>query len=159
MTDDTPVNTAKGTRPARGYKWESFTEGNKAALRHGAHSPGVVDQLASSFAQRAVDASPALGLERFSFALAAWARAEARCELLSRYLDSHDIQNNRGTPRQSVLTHLAASERAAQRGRSELGLSPESASRIALMIRAAGVELLSPEERRALLPHMATVNR
>lgn len=136
---------------ARGYSRPPFEPGNTAAVTHGAHSAGIVDSLAAEYVQAAVDAAPYLALARFAFALTAWARVEARCELLSRYIDSHGIQNTRGTPRMSVLATLAASERAAARGRDALGLTPDSAARIAATIRASGAALLSPTERRELL--------
>lgn len=150
MTTDAPPDTWTA-KPASGRPAEPYEPGNTAAVKHGAHSPGIVDTLAAEYAQAAVDAAPYLALARFAFALTAWARAEARCELLSRYLDSHGIQNNRGTPRQSVLRVLATSERAAAHGRDALGLSPESAARIAAMIREGGAALLSPDERREIL--------
>jgi hypothetical protein len=137
---------------ARGYSWPPFEPGNTAAVTHGAHSAGIVDSLAAEYAQAAVDAAPYLALDRFAFALSAWARAEARCELLSRHLDRHGVLNNRGTPRQSILRVLGTSERAAAHGRDALGLSPESAARIAAMIRAGGADLLSPDERKELAP-------
>jgi hypothetical protein len=139
------------SKPASGRPAEPYQPGNTAAVTHGAHSPGIVDALAAEYAQMAVDAAPYLALDRFAFALTAWARAEARCELLSRHLDRHGVLNNRGTPRQSILRVLGTSERAAAQGRDALGLSPESAARIAAMIRAGGIELLSPTERPEIL--------
>lgn len=128
-----------------------FAPGNDAARTHGAYSPTVVGGLAAEFAQSAVDAMPLLALDRFAFALRAWSHAEARCELIRRHLDGHGVLNNRHTPRMSLLAALAASERAAARGRSQLGLSPESAARIVALLRDAGADVLSPDERKALL--------
>ncbi len=128
-----------------------FAPGNDMARTHGAYSPSVVGALADEFAQSAVDSMPLLALDRFAFALRAWSHAEARCELIRRHLDAHGVLNNRHTPRMSLLAVLAASERAAARGRAELGLSPESAARIVALLRGAGADVLSPDERKALL--------
>ncbi|WP_101844814.1 hypothetical protein [Zhihengliuella sp. ISTPL4] len=147
MTTTTPDPSTAGNDWSR----PPFEPGNTAAVTHGAHSSGIVDPLAAEYVQAAVDAAPYLALDRFAFALTAWARAEARCELLSRYLDRHGVQNNRGTPRMSILATLATSERAAARGRDALGLTPDSAARIAATIRDGGAALLSPTERRELL--------
>jgi hypothetical protein len=115
-------------------------------------SLGAVAALAAQLAQAAVDASPALALARFRFALDAWASAEARRLLIAEWIDSQGLVNTRGTPRLNLLAVLGSAERAAARGRDELGLSPEGASRIALALRAAGADLLSPTERTAMLP-------
>lgn len=128
-----------------------FEPGNGEAVTHGAYSELVVAALAVEFADRAMAASPVLALERFTWSLTAWARAEARVELIHRHLDKHGIINARGTPRTSLLVMLAASERAAARGRDELGLSPAGSAKIAAMLRSAGAEALSPDERRTLL--------
>ena len=156
MTDDeqtpVPITSAKGDRPARNYKWETFHPGNRAGVVHGAHSPSIVAALAEQFAQAAIAASPVLGLDRFKFAMRAWSHAEARAELVRRHLDENGVLNNRNAPRVSLLAVLAASERAAQKGRSELGLSPESAARIATLLRIAGADVLSPGEQARYLP-------
>ncbi|KAA9143541.1 hypothetical protein F6B41_25495 [Microbacterium lushaniae] len=154
-----PADTEAGTRgnPVRAREVQHerraapFAPGNDAARTHGAYAPGIVGALAAEFAQSAVDAMPLLALDRFAFALRAWSHAEARCELIRRHLDAHGVLNARYTPRMSLLAVLAASERAAARGRAELGLSPESAARIVALLRGAGADVLSPDERKALL--------
>lgn len=128
-----------------------FAPENTAAMTHGAYSPATVEALAADIAQAVVDAAPYTGLDRFAFALRAYSHAEARAELIRRHLDGHGVLNNRNTPRTSLLVMLAAAERAAHRGRQELGLSPESAVRIAVMIRGGGADLLSPSERVEVL--------
>lgn len=140
MSNPAPVRNA----PAYGPE-------NTAAQTHGAYSPRTVEALAADLAQSIVDAVPYTGLDRFALALRAYSHAEARAELIRRHLDHHGILNNRNTPRTSLLVMLASAERSAYRGRQELGLSPESAARIASMIRTGGVELLSPSERLEIL--------
>lgn len=128
-----------------------FEPENTVALTHGAYSTRTVEALAADIAQHVVDAVPYTGLDRFALALRAYSHAEARAELIRRHLDAHGILNTRNTPRMSLLATLAAAERAAYRGRQELGLSPESAVRIAAMIRVGSIDLLSPTERQEVL--------
>ena len=139
------------SNPAPVRNAPEFGPDNTAAMSHGAYSPRTVEALAAAIAQSVVDAVPYTGRDRFAFALRAYSHAEARAELIRRHLDQHGVLNNRNTPRTSLLVMLAAAERAAHRGRQELGLSPESAARIAAMFRTGGVHLLSPAERREVL--------
>lgn len=136
---------------ARTRRAPDFAPENTVAMTHGAYSQRTVEALAADIAQSVVDAVPYTGLDRFALALRAYSHAEARAELIRRHLDVHGVLNNRNTPRMSLLAVLAAAERAAARGRSELGLSPESAARIAAMIRVGGTDLLSPSERQEIL--------
>ena len=162
MTEDTPdanvtpikprTGKGSGTRPASGRPATPYEEGNTAAQKHGARSPRAIAALAQQFADQAIDANPALGLAAFRWELDAWASAEAiRC-LITDHLDDQALVNNRNTPRHGLLERLHAAERSAARGREALGLSPLSAAKVAMMLRAGGADILSPSERLHYLP-------
>lgn len=106
-----------------------FTVGNAMALRHGAHSRRVVDPLAAEIVAEAVEAVPDLDRPEYRAVVEAWAREEARCRLLTAWLDQHGLMDGEG--------HLRPAEQALHRAetratnlRSRLGLDPLSAQRI-----------------------------
>lgn len=118
--------------------------------------PDAVAALASQYANEAVAANPTLGLLAFRWSLDAWAQAEARRTIIT---DAIGPQTLIGKGRPGVLSRLVDAERAAAKGRSELGLSPDSAARIASGIRAAGVTLMSADERARYLPDQQRITR
>lgn len=106
-----------------------FTEGNAVALKHGAGSPRVVDPLAAEIVAEAVEAVPDLERPEYRAVVEAWAREEARCRLLSAWLDQHGLMDDEGRLRPAEQA-LHRAETRATNLRSRLGLDPLSAQRI-----------------------------
>lgn len=128
-----------------------FAPGNDAAMQAGHRSERAVSARAVEYMDAAIASAPELGLSRFTFALAAWARAEARADLIHEQLDRVGVLTPRGAPRDSLLSALAATERASERHRAALGLTPASAAVILTTIRDAGAGLLTADERARIL--------
>jgi hypothetical protein len=127
--------------PARGYVWENFTAGNEAALTHGAWSDRKVSPVAAEFLQGVlaqVQEDPQfehLATPMFRPALRAWARCEARIELLSTWLDAKqtdlvpgDLDSEEELRPAAML--LARLEGQALKHRAQLGMDPLSFARL-----------------------------
>ncbi len=65
-------------------------------------------------------------LEEFPDALAAWAEAEARAELLRKWIADQTLFDDEDKPRSGVLTWLRSFEGQAESARKTLGLDPRS---------------------------------
>lgn len=142
--DRTGYRPASGM-PARGYSWEPFQPGNLVPLRHGAYSPRRVEPLAQELVDVVLaDPSTAyLQAARWRPAVWAWARAEARCQLLGEWLmdradpagldEAGDI-----TP---ALRALSKWESIALHHRGRLGLDPLSAARLGRDQAASAVDM------------------
>ncbi|HXN61400.1 MAG TPA: hypothetical protein VN886_13200 [Acidimicrobiales bacterium] len=126
--------------PARRYSWPTATPGNTIAMRHGAWSPRRIDPRA----QELVDAI-APGVTWWQPcdwpAVWAWARIEARVELLTEWLadkggdlDADDTVR----PAADLLTRLTVQ---AANMRARLGLDPLSRARLGRDTAAASVDL------------------
>lgn len=135
MTDD---KTA-----ARGYSWEPFRPGHELSLKHGAWSPRYVDPLAAEMvaATLAAPGCQYLDTPRWSAAVWAWARAEARCELLGRWVDEHGGGVNDDGSVAGALNALRLWEVRAANCRSRLGLDPLSAARLGRDVTASAVDM------------------
>lgn len=101
-----------------------FTEGNAAALKHGAFSAAVFSPLAKDLAAALAEARPDLAV--YGHAIAAWAEAEARAALLRDHVQQRGLIDGRGKVREGSLTWLASFERLADQARRRLGLDPLS---------------------------------
>lgn len=112
-----------GYRPARGYSWAPFTEGNDVAMRHGAKSERKLRPLADVFLEHLADVAPWATMPAFRPTVEAWAWAEARAELYRRHFD--DVGLGMGDEKSPAgLAEWERAEGRAQRLRGELGLSP-----------------------------------
>ncbi len=135
----------EGTRhggPARGYSWQSAQPDNTLALVHGARSSRVIDPVAAELVSDVL-ADPTtsyLSQPRYSAALQAWSRHEARVLVLVAALERRGIEDADGNP-SPWLAALAKAEGAAARARSDLGLSPASYARLGRDVAAAKVDL------------------
>lgn len=119
--------------PARGT-WPSFTEGNGAALTHGAHSSRVIAPVAAELEQaleEMVVGTPA-GAPAFAAARGALALKLARLAKVREHLDTqHD-----GSPLDAAGDPLAAARleaelvRSIERSLGDLGLTPASAAKL-----------------------------
>lgn len=138
-----------GKAPARGYSWPPFEKGNTAALRHGAYSPRRVDPLAEEMVTAALVQAETEGsttgylLEpSFRQSLWAWARAEARVQLLEEYLMARDVLGLDAEGEVSGAAKLLLRyEASAERARDRLGLSPLARARLGRDVAAATVDL------------------
>lgn len=117
------------TGPARGYKWRDAWPGNDLATKHGAHSERLVAPVAARLAaELAVDA-PWTARPAHRAAVAAWARTEARLQLVAGWLDEHGDLDDDGRPRPATLL-LDRLESRVARLRHELGISPLGHARL-----------------------------
>lgn len=145
------------TRPARGYSWAPFAEGNDAAVRHGGYSAERWRPIADELANRLAEVAPWSSAPPFTFTVAAWARAEAQAVLVADWLDEHGVLDEEGNPRPAVAT-FDRFDRSAQALRTELGISPVSLARLLRDVRAVegavegtGLEALVEEGRKIRL--------
>ncbi|HEX2575710.1 MAG TPA: hypothetical protein VHK88_05130 [Aquihabitans sp.] len=114
-------------RDARGYSWPPFRKNNLAGRRSGVHSLRIVDPLAAELAAALlVDRAD---LAAFPEALAAWARAEARCLLLAEHQAGEGLFDNDGSVRGG--RYVAQFERLAADMRTRLGLDPRAEAELA----------------------------
>jgi hypothetical protein len=125
--------SAQSWLPAFIGQREPFRAGNAAAVTHGARSSRIVDPVAAEIAAELLaqpDLPEYLRRPEFAPAVAAWARAEARCELLAGWLSTMDASGPGDDKVMSVLGQLHRVETAAARMRSDLGLTPVAAARL-----------------------------
>jgi hypothetical protein len=148
-------DTGDGWAPAFDGQRVPFTEGNSAAVTHGARSERRVAPLAEQIKRDLLgndNTPPHLHEPVFAASIHAWARAEACCQLIWAWLAERDImtgltdlttsteEEERGkattttktTTRHvsSVLDTLRRYESLASNLRSKLGLDPASAARL-----------------------------
>lgn len=115
--------------PARGYSWPPLELGNTLSVRHGAHSPRLADERARRILDE-LSAEPPAWLESCDrAALAAWATAEARTELLREWLSKRAPLRRDGKPWPAEDLLLRWERRAAD-ARARLGFDPASRARI-----------------------------
>lgn len=153
MADDDDVGGAAvpaepDPKPAGWWRWAPFEPGNQAALRHGAWSPRLVDPVAAEIVERMrADAtepgSPVAYLADPTYAasVAAWARVEARIQLLTEYLSGAggDLDAEGAVrPAADLLTRL---EGQAEKARARLGLDPLSRARLGRDVTASQMDL------------------
>lgn len=100
-----------------------FAPGNTLALRHGVWSPRRVDPVAEAVIDAVLARRP--DLERSPEALAAWARAEARCILFADHFAEIGLFDDKGKERPG-LRFVTQFERLAADLRARLGLDPRS---------------------------------
>lgn len=121
----------KGRAPYQPGNADAAKPGNLLALKHGAYSPRRVDPLASELVERTLaDQSVGfLAAPAYRPALWAWARAEARVQLLEEYLGPQvgDLGDERVT---AAYRELHRCETRAATLRSQLGLTPLARARL-----------------------------
>lgn len=161
---------------ARGYSWPPFEKGHELSLRHGAYSPRLVNPVAQALVDGALadDDLAFLRAPCHRFALNAWARAEARVQLLTAYLEkmgsveeaitdreeseSEEVHSKGRSKRISKSKRVAAAlemldraETRAEKTRTRLGMDPLSRARLGRDVVAARVDFaqwLSAEDRK-----------
>jgi len=116
-----------------------FASGNKLAVRHGAKSRPMMDELAA--AKLAELRSQASWIEDVDQdALLAWLVAEARCDTLRRHTDLHGLVDAKGKPT-GAADFLLRCERQAEGLRARLGLDPLSRARLGRDTASARLDL------------------
>ena len=155
--EDLPAQDADQGEWSPGFAGQRapFTEGNEAALTHGAGSERRVGPLAERIAHDLLtdpDVPPHIREPLFAASVQAWARAEAVCALLWAWLSERDIMagltaaattteeeraskgrvDRRSVTRSvaSVIDTLRRYEVQAANLRARLGLDPASAARV-----------------------------
>jgi hypothetical protein len=113
--------------PARGYSWDPFQPGHVLSVKSGATSPRAIEPVAEALTAGILEQRP--DLERHPFAVAAWARAEARALLIARWF-ADGIFDKDGNERPGVR-RLVEFERMAAQMREKLGLDPRSEAQLA----------------------------
>jgi hypothetical protein len=111
-----------------------FQPGHELSMKHGAGSPRKRDPIAQALAaELLLDESVAyLRAPRYAAAVQAWAVAEAKCALISNWVDSMPIEKAAESKQgqTSALELLRKWETTAQNHRSRLGLDPMSAAKL-----------------------------
>jgi hypothetical protein len=124
-----------------------FPKNHELSLRHGAWSARLVEPRAVEIAEEllADDGVAYLRQPRWAAAVAAWARCEARCQLVAEYLVSlvgegqlGDLEDPKVAAAYRLLDRFEASA-TQQRGR--LGLDPLSASKIGRDTAASSLDV------------------
>ena len=136
----------------KGESAPQVEKGNTLAQKHGAFSDRVVDPVAQELASLVIGLVPYLADASYEPAVWAWARAEARVLVLSRWLDEHGTLDEEGVPR-PALNALKDFERLASTARGRLGLDPLSRAQLGRDVAHRDVDLArlyaSLEERDA----------
>jgi hypothetical protein len=146
----TPTKRKDGsdTLPARGYSWEPFLPDHLKSIVHGADSPRVIEAVAKIVRSEVVEQAPWLLEPIFGDALERYARSEARARLLADHI--FRVADKEGAQKIPVRLweSAVACDNAASRAATDLGLTPLSRAKLALLTtsneRAAqGLEELS----------------
>lgn len=139
MTPD-PTQSPSEWVPAFEGQRPPFAPGNDLAVKSGMWSARLVDPVAAQFVQAATtdDAVPYLREPRYGPALQAWAKAEARVQLLEEWVSGmsieHAAESAQGkTPPLEILRKWEAT---ASTHRDKLGLTPLAASRLGRNVAA-----------------------
>lgn len=136
-----------------------FQPGHELSMRHGAYSPRRVDPLATDLVQHVLDVAEVEGMSfltqaSYRLALWAWARAEAKVQLLEEYLEDHAAAGRSLDEDGDVMAAALLLERVERRAitlRARLGLDPISRARLGRDVAAQNVDLarLWAEQHRA----------
>lgn len=127
-------------KPARGYSWKQVGSGNTLAQTHGAWADRVIDPVAKELVGVVLAQVGYLSDPSYEPAVWAWARAEARVLVLSKWLDENGPLDADGVPR-PALSALKDFERLASTARQRLGLDPLSRAALGRDIAAREVDL------------------
>ena len=149
MSAKTPADGPEaqgGPNGARGYSWPPFAPGHELSTKHGAKSARKVEPLARELAAQllTVPGAEYLQAPRFSSAVYAWARAEAKCARVAEYLETMPIERQMESPKPGTAPPLEIWRRleaTALTHRGRLGLDPLSAARLGKDVAAAKVDI------------------
>ncbi|WP_454835133.1 hypothetical protein [Rhodococcus qingshengii] len=117
-----------------------FAPGNELSMRHGAHSERTLAPIAAAWVKTALEQCAYLQDPSYEPALLAWARFEAKCDLLHDWIDKHGLIDEHGqaTPAAKLLPVY---EGRAASLRAPLGMDPLSRARLQRDAAATQVDL------------------
>ncbi len=110
-------------KPVRGYSWPAFEPGNTKSTRHGIWSKRQVEPLAADLVAGLL--GDRADLNAYPELVMAWARAEARCLLLTDWYAERGLFDDKGQERPG-LRFVGQWEKLAADLRGQLGLTPGS---------------------------------
>lgn len=120
--------------------WEKLQPGHELTLSHGAYSDRRVSPVAERFATTALEQVDYLRDPSYTPALLAWARTEARIELLETWLDDNGMVDDDGKVA-GAANLLAKFESQAAKQRERLGMDPLSRAKIRQMTASTSVDV------------------
>ena len=131
----------KAPLPARS-SWQrpALQEGHELSMRHGAYSERKVSPVAERFAETALEQVDYLRDPSYSPALWAWARTEARIEILETWLDENGMILDDGSVA-GAANLLARFEAQAAKQRERLGMDPLSRAKIRQMTASTAIDI------------------
>jgi hypothetical protein len=133
-------------RPA--WQRPPFEPGHELSTTHGGYSSRKVDPQATAIIERLREAEPSWIQVVDDAALAAWARAEARCQIVGDWVSEHGELDAKGRPTGAAV-FLVRLERVAADLRGRLGLDPLSRARLGRDTALAHAAAESAVERAA----------
>jgi len=152
-----PAETAG--KPARGYSWPPFTEGNTAAVKHGATSDRLVEPRARELVPQILEVNEHLdelrdgpGVYRYCVVLSRLERAYTWLQAQPDSVFSSDLQASRASKAPSphgVWERVEKWESQADRAEERLGISPLARSRLGLDHQRGQLTAEEIEERKA----------
>lgn len=128
-----PGQEFEGQRPP-------FEKNNTLSLKHGAHSERSLAPIAEAWVKTALEQAPYLRDPSYEPALLAWARFEAKCDLLHDWIDTNGLIDEAGqaTPAAKLLPTY---EGRAAALRATLGMDPISRAKLQRDAAATQVDL------------------
>jgi hypothetical protein len=152
-------------RPARGYKWASFSKNHELSTRHGAFSSRKVEPRAAEYVDAVLEIAstdgstvPYLADATYRPALIAWARAEAQQDLLEEFLSERGPIDEDGKVRPAADLLERVARRAANL-RARVGLDPMSRAALARDLAVAQVPRTIEDLKRAGRELLAELDR
>jgi hypothetical protein len=121
--------------PARRYSWPPFEAGNQAAVRHGAHSPELVEARARELAPAILEANPHLDPVRDGPALRRYCINLSRLERVYAWLAEQDdpvFADVEAGVAHGVYERAERWERAAAKDEERLCIAPLTRARLGL---------------------------
>lgn len=132
-------NDAVPARPS--WQRPPFEKGHELSTKHGAWSDRKVSPVAQRYETTALQTVDYLADPSYRPALSAWARTEARIELLEEWLDEHGMVDDETGQVRGAANLLARFETQAARQRERLGMDPLSRAKIRQMTASTQVDL------------------
>ena len=129
----TPAPVASWQRPP-------FQKGHELSTRHGAHSDRKIAPIAARWVEVALAQCAYLNDPSYEPALLAWARFEAKVDLLHDWIDEHGVIDNAGQATAAAKLLPVYEGRAASL-RATLGMDPVSRAKLQRDAAATQVDL------------------
>lgn len=126
--------------PAQSWQRPPFEKGNTLSIRHGAHSERSIAPIAEKWIETALSQCAYLNDPSYAPALTAWARFEAKVDLLHDWIDEYGLIDATGqaTPAAKLLPVY---EGRASSLRATLGMDPVARAKLQRDAAATQVDL------------------